>query len=104
MDTTVSPWYLSPARTVSMIRCALGWSTLTRLRSQVGTEHLEGPATTTAAGDLLPTDCDGEIDWTLFTFTHGFRQPRTALGAAMVCLGPLAAGSVMTQNTSCSGF
>lgn len=46
---------------------------------QMGSESLEAPAITTAAGEPLPPDCDGEIDWTLFTFSHGFRQPRTAV-------------------------
>jgi hypothetical protein len=58
----------------------------------MGSEHLEDPATTTAAGDPLPADCDGEIDWTLFTFTHGFRQPRTAVGTAPVRRVARAAG------------
>ena len=50
----------------------------------MGSEYLEAPATTTATGEPLPPDCDGEIDWTLFTFTHGFRQPRNAAGTLPV--------------------
>ena len=60
---------------------------------QMGSEHLEDPAMATAAGDPLPADCDGEIDWTLFTFTHGFRQPRSALGTAPVRRNARAASS-----------
>ena len=51
-------------------------------RAQEGSEHLEEPAATLATREPLPADCDGEIDWTLFTFSHGFRQPRTAHSAA----------------------
>lgn len=43
----------------------------------------------------LPAACDGEIDWTLFSFSHGFRHPRAgsghpALGAhpRAPCCGP----------------
>ena len=70
----------------------------------MGSENLEAPATTTAAGEPLPPDCDGEIDWTLFTFSHGFRQPRTAaLPVRLVSLFQSEADSVPGKLSDATG-
>ena len=49
---------------------------------QVGSDFLEEPSTVLQSGEPLPALCDGEIDWTLFSFSHGFRQPRAVVLAA----------------------
>lgn len=63
------------------------------LLRQVGSDHLEGPSAVLQSGEPLPLNCDGEIDWTLFSFSHGFRQPRAVILAAAAANAAAAAAA-----------
>ena len=86
---------------MSAIRSLQLWGRELVSDTQVGSENLEDPATTTAAGEPLPLDCDGEIDWTLFTFSHGFRQPRVAALAVRLVQHP---ASFLTSTMARAGL